>query len=263
MPPTEGTYTRLMFNLQQLREQARPILERYHPGHGEAISLILRPVINLGFRAASDDELSIGSSKSGGRPDLGRRRWPRRDGEPLIFVAQFNMAELKPADEDDLFPSAGLLSFFLSEDGEGWAIVYEPDTSTLRRASKKSAEGVETLNPHAIAFRSGVHPWGDVGVWQEDGTRLSLLFDGPHDDAEWKALIPEGDVSTEGYLLGDMGVAHYNLNDQQEDEAALLTIPESSEYLNPCPVMAFAFLMPGDDLKRGDFRKVRLVQGFD
>ncbi len=44
-----------------------------------------------------DARLDIGATKLGRRPDLrARSRWPTRDGAPLSFVAQIDLARVAP-----------------------------------------------------------------------------------------------------------------------------------------------------------------------
>lgn len=67
----------------------------------------------LADERGADARLDLGATKLGGRPDLrARSRWPARDGRPLSFVAQIDLAELAPLDRSGLLPRAGLASFF-------------------------------------------------------------------------------------------------------------------------------------------------------
>lgn len=85
--------------LEQFREQLAPLLK-------ETIRLYLKPT--------SEDLLPKGTSKMGGRPDLPAEiAWPTtKDGASLSFIAQLNLAELKPYDFTKLFPPSGMLYFF-------------------------------------------------------------------------------------------------------------------------------------------------------
>ncbi|GAA5514456.1 hypothetical protein Dcar01_03212 [Deinococcus carri] len=260
-----------MSRLRQVREQAGPIFKRYHPEHGAALPLILKPVINLEAQEVPDASLPVGGSKLGGLPDLGTQPWPEDAGDPMLFVAQFNLTELRPFDEDALFPLSGLLSFFLGrraiENGrmepEHWAVRYEPALEALRRASPPPETDGEWATPaHAVAFCAGMHPWGDVGIGQADGIRLSLHYEQVIFDPEWQAVTGEGDLTGEAYLLGDTVATMLESAAEEEGETALLTLPHTSgvfPFVDQGNRLSFAFLIPRADLTGADFRRVRLT----
>ena len=67
-----------------------------------------------------------GASKIGGLPNLPKDMdWPLCAGEPLLFLAQIDLAEAAPFDSSRLLPPSGFLWFFLKnrmpdfEDGAG------------------------------------------------------------------------------------------------------------------------------------------------
>lgn len=62
-----------------------------------------------------DDDPTVGESRIGGDPDLPPELpWPSVAGEPLIFVAQFDLAALQDFPAAAELPATGLLSFFYS-----------------------------------------------------------------------------------------------------------------------------------------------------
>jgi uncharacterized protein YwqG len=78
----------------------------------------LKPLMRTAVRvlpeaAGAEEEIPLGASKLGGRPDLpAGTPWPVVDGILLEFVGQFRMEEVAPLDETGLLPRDGLLSFF-------------------------------------------------------------------------------------------------------------------------------------------------------
>ncbi len=87
-------------------------------------------------RHAPDPDVSHQASRIGGDPLLGPgQEWPERDGRPLSFLAQIDLAALPRSELPDL----GLLSFFADLAGEvwgidkddrgGWCITYLPDAA--------------------------------------------------------------------------------------------------------------------------------------
>jgi len=79
------------------------------------------PVRRWGGELASDDagaaaHIEVGASKLGGSPDLAADTpWPRREGRPLAFVAQIDLAEVAvDLEEGGPLPPKGLLSLFVA-----------------------------------------------------------------------------------------------------------------------------------------------------
>ncbi|MGE4072839.1 MAG: DUF1963 domain-containing protein [Lysobacterales bacterium] len=76
-----------------------------------------RPSLLLKPKRSKSDNLALGSSKSGGRPDLPKgSAWPRWRGSPMAFLLQLNLAEVNATDPEMGLPSSGLLSAFLAFD---------------------------------------------------------------------------------------------------------------------------------------------------
>jgi uncharacterized protein YwqG len=82
----------------------------------------LKPELRVGLTRMEEDEIPIGRSKIGGRPDLpSSMAWPCTvKGEPLSFLAQFNCAELAFEGFDVGLPQSGMLYFFYSSAQESW-----------------------------------------------------------------------------------------------------------------------------------------------
>lgn len=80
------------------------------------------PAVRLVPQPAGD-ELPLGTTRVGGRPDLpAGARWPRcrRADAPFRFVMQVNLAEVAPFDVAGVLPPAGLLSFFYASNPDDW-----------------------------------------------------------------------------------------------------------------------------------------------
>jgi hypothetical protein len=61
----------------------------------------------------------------GGAPRIGSTSWPRdKNGEPLHFVAQIDLAEVATVSGKTLLPDKGSLAFFIGRDG---AVVFVPE----------------------------------------------------------------------------------------------------------------------------------------
>jgi uncharacterized protein YwqG len=131
-------------------------------GHRKEVRKIVRPAVLLRTARSSEAKVPLGAAKLGGRPDLpASSEWPvYRDGKPLAFLAQIDLAEIaKLGTPIKGLPSAGLLSVFSAwgwmEEGEGdpqtpqdgdeeqtgWTVVlHTPQRATLER--RKTPRGV-------------------------------------------------------------------------------------------------------------------------
>ena len=99
-----------------------------------------------------------GLTKFGGKPDVPEDfEWAYYDGNPLAFIAQFDLEEISRFDAENLLPKTGVLSFFYeletkphSVDGEdnGFARVYWfEDKNALRTAEFPDALKAEFRFP--------------------------------------------------------------------------------------------------------------------
>lgn len=129
-------------------------LEKYF----ELLVPTIRNSIRLDVSATREEEIKLGQSKIGGKPDLPQGRlWEMEpivqnkakdafyrewiDPQPLGFVAQLNLQELSYYDEEDLLPKTGMLYFFYNDtwgndlkDREKYSVYYyKGDMRKLKR----------------------------------------------------------------------------------------------------------------------------------
>jgi len=94
-----------------------------------------KPAIRLRTEPTNEHEIAIGSSKIGGLPDLPAHvEWPlsKYDNQPLSFVAQIRLQEIKVWDVSDMLPKDGIVYFF-SRDDAYKVLYYNGDNSQLER----------------------------------------------------------------------------------------------------------------------------------
>ena len=85
----------------------------------EKIIKLIKPAIGILTKKMESDNLKIGSSKIGGKPDLPKDiSWPRLNDSDLVFCAQYNISELKKFDVENLLPEKGMLYIFIGINGE-------------------------------------------------------------------------------------------------------------------------------------------------
>jgi uncharacterized protein YwqG len=98
------------------------------------------PAIRIEPTMVDEKTIPIGASKLGGRPDLPSGFvWPERDGKPLGFLAQFNLAQVGPFDIEKALPPSGMLYIFFDfTNGHGgleagdqgaWQVISAPEGS--------------------------------------------------------------------------------------------------------------------------------------
>lgn len=148
---------------QQLQDE--PWLELLEPcglaDRLDEVRALLRPSLRMHLSALEEEEegeLELGSSRLGGDPDLPPAlAWPQIEGEPMVFVAQLDLAELADYQAAAELPREGLLSFFyapIPPEGFGLehpvAVLHLLDLDALQR--RPSPEPRDRLRPHAIDF---------------------------------------------------------------------------------------------------------------
>lgn len=125
----------------------------------DEVRALLRPALRLHLVAldqGEEEQLEVGRSRLGGDPDLPPAlAWPQIDGEPLVFVAQLDLAELAHYEAAGELPREGLLSFFYAPVPPGGyglehpvVVLHLRDRDALAR--RAGPDSRERLRPHAI-----------------------------------------------------------------------------------------------------------------
>jgi uncharacterized protein (TIGR02996 family) len=140
----------------------------------DAVLAAVRPAITFGFAKAAEGSIPVGASKYGGRPDMpAKAKWPEDYGEPLSFLAQFNLADLQASPVARELPAAGLLSLFCLYDygtdftKRNWRLLHFPDASGLvRREQHPDLPEEHVAAAGRLSFAEGPtlpdvdSPWG-------------------------------------------------------------------------------------------------------
>ncbi|MFO0825271.1 MAG: DUF1963 domain-containing protein [Gemmataceae bacterium] len=111
---------------------------------GKVALELARPALLAKSTRVAEAKIPVGASRLGGGPDLPpNAKWPMFQGEPLAFLAQFNLGELATSPVCRELPSSGLISVFAHYDPDeanddfpkgSWKLLYFPDTSKLTRS---------------------------------------------------------------------------------------------------------------------------------
>lgn len=133
------------------------------------VKALRRPSLRLRLDALDDEdeaeddpEDDVGGTRFGGDPDLPPELpWPAVEGEPMVFVAQLDLAELSTFGAAAELPREGLLSFFYAPfPPEGQVLEHPVAVLHLRelvRLERRAAPDARArLRPHAVTFEPEV-----------------------------------------------------------------------------------------------------------
>lgn len=157
------------------------------------------PGIRLTCKAMPLGQIPIGMSRIGGLPDLpAGMPWPTASGyapkvgdrqDPLMFLAQINLADIAEYDPDNVLPHSGLLLFFAAtwvndlwyfETSKNlWHVEYVEDLSTLVSASAPTVpEALLTEEEYGFKAPQG-HVFTPVALDFSQEMTLPQYFDHP------------------------------------------------------------------------------------
>lgn len=151
------------------RDQLIDLIDKHDlTEHKDFILQHSKPAIHITREYVPDEnDLPIGTSKIGGNPDLPADfMWQYYKGNPLTFLAQIKLSDVKPYDVDDVLPDSGWLYFFYEIDkspwGEanqkdGWQVVYIEDESIpLHRINHPTSQGeyfrIQALSSFKLSY---------------------------------------------------------------------------------------------------------------
>lgn len=259
-----------MISIQHFRERVQASLEATPYAHlAGAIAAAMLPAIYLLADAAEDDSFPVGTSKIGGHPDL-HRPWPVQDGQALSFLAQFNLAELAPHDEDQIFPRSGLLSFFLGQrategkpDSKNFAVLYQFDLAGLKRTAWPGSEleKPDAVPAQSIEFRASCQQnVFDLDFDHDTVMEVFNIIEAIPDSFD--ANFPRHSAN---FLLGD---SMYNDSNfwTEHGERVLFSLGNAEidwPFLNGNAISGFVFFIPKTDLSAHRFDRIRLAYTAD
>lgn len=182
---------------------------------------VARPCIRLYLSQQDEDEIRIGCSKIGGRPDLPPSiKWPyeterppnnrdrffnqtpkTRSLLPLSLVAQLDLAEISVFDEENLLPPSGWLYFFYSNEQDVWGfdprdasgfkvIYFDGDRSALTRRDYP-----ELLSEYSRFSSCSVVPVPELNLPNLWSDRMAGFFNSEYDRDAYNDLRDDGLVN--------------------------------------------------------------------
>ena len=211
--------------------------------HFETLAPLMRNSIRLYQAATDENDLKIGQTKIGGRPDLPKGvTWASEKStivttqkkflffsstketkitKSLSFIAQINLSELAQLDSENLLPQSGFLYFFYSAEQE--AAGFDPldkDKFRVLYFDGKPDELIRADFPDDLPEYARYKPC-DVVAKQEIslpsyGHKVYDDFDSEEDDIFWGKIYEDDNVNK---LLGYSD----NIQNEMELECELVT----------------------------------------
>ncbi|MEP5935588.1 MAG: YwqG family protein [Winogradskyella arenosi] len=161
-------------------------LEKYLPN----IEPLVRPVIELELKPTAENSIKNFDSKIGGKPSLPKDYdWPKTSKQKsMSFIAQLNITDIKKHDEENLFPSDGIISFFYCADQQAWGfdpkdknsfkVIYFNSSQELQKADfPTDLESESIFKPNVIKFTKSL----SIPTWDDDSI-IGLIEDEDSDN---------------------------------------------------------------------------------
>ncbi len=165
--------------------------------HAAILAEHARPAIYIEREVIADEnQLPHGTSRLGGSPDVPAGfSWPHHNNRPLIFLAQFNLAEVSPFDIDHLLPTEGTLYFFYDRlHGEAGITLYHPGDNTMaliRHPHPQHDDNVRPLPAALLTFRTEWSFPSNEYLHNSVGVEIEGLHDGELDLYDLLHLSPQ------------------------------------------------------------------------
>lgn len=146
------------------------------PQLAEKLDELFVPSLRIRCEPRAEEDLPLGAARFGGAPDLPPGTgWPHRDGRPLAFLAQIDLAVVGEFFEEPPENLEGWLCFYYDaeeqpwgfdpKDRAGWVVQqFRGDADTLRRTPPpESLPEASVFQPATLVFEPELSlPWPDV-----------------------------------------------------------------------------------------------------
>lgn len=184
-----------------------------------------RNSIKVELNPTTDDEIEIGKSKMGGKPDLPKSiQWfqNKTTNKPMSFIAQLNFADVKPFDTDNKLPEKGILYLFYDLEEMPWGydpkdavgkevFYFDGDIADLeRRETPDNIEEENVFMPASLIFKNEMEipdAWSsicDFELSDEEYDRyweIKEEFDGIHNKVLGHSNVIQNGMELESELV--------------------------------------------------------------
>ena len=168
----------------------------------EQLIKMIRPTVGIRTKSSDDKNLKVGTSKIGGKPDLPKDfEWPRANGKPMLFCAQYNLSEIMRFDKENALPKKGFFYIFLSLNEEWnefngikqpYKFIFSENENIIRTEFPNDLKENETFKTAVIEY----FEYYTIPHWQN--YKLSE-FDKKYDDFNFYFIEP-----TELYMIEEL-----------------------------------------------------------
>lgn len=119
---TQEDLDKYLSNTRTVKSLKKGFKENSLSKHWDYFETLLKKELIIKPKGADENELPLGRSKIGGRPDLSvNTGWFREEnGKCLSFIAQINLSEVAQLEGAGLLPRKGMLYFFYSAKQQAW-----------------------------------------------------------------------------------------------------------------------------------------------
>jgi len=150
--------------------------------HANKIKSLLKPAIKIIADKLNSQIPTTGESKFGGKPDLPMDiKWPLNpDNEPMAFLAQINLKDIRSFDEINILPGKGMLYFFIDEPDKftlHHKVFYVSETQNLiPRNFPKKLSRKSRFKPNKMKFQP-IYTLPDMEIIEEYKKKRTTVED--------------------------------------------------------------------------------------
>ncbi len=183
---------------------------------------LLRKCIGLQLQPVDEDQMLVGQSKIGGRPDLpAALAWPtetvveqekekvlyffsKRNNvekvKPLSFIAQINLGDVASYDTEELLPQSGMLYFFYNAEQDAWGfdpkdkqkfkvLYWNGDSAAMSRVPYP-----EALSGDARYKAAALSPRLEISLPSMESGKIDFLTE-EEEEVFYEAVCTDGEIN--------------------------------------------------------------------
>ncbi len=192
------------------------------------LEAMLKPAVRLKTFPCREDEIQLGATRIGGRPDLTNNvTWPVWKDKPLAFLAQINLRDIAQFPFASVLPQEGWLLFFYDaeqstwgfdpQDQGSWAVIFMPDDNTPLERRGMPSDTLEKgfYNPCRVEMQETVtappfesHYISNLGLTESEENAYLDILEEIYDDEECHKILGhpnpiQGDMQLECQLVSN------------------------------------------------------------
>lgn len=177
-----------IFNLKNKQEKVFDLIQKTGTKYKlnkkdiDEIKRLVAPTIGIETNSIIDDNIQLGKSKIGGKPDLPKDfEWPLYMEQPMAFCAQYNCSDLKLYDTNNKLPQEGIISVFVYIDEDHPGFLSKANSYKIIYNNKSSKDLERTEFPQCF-FTEGKFKSASINYFEyytipdDENYKLLTLF---------------------------------------------------------------------------------------